>query len=205
MSGSWSEHVDELLFDGERERQRIALEAATVVVTNHRVLVFWAGGDGPSYRHADRPNVTRVSVDVESEPRRLFWMTVALFLGTGLLLVATTTDFAAAVGGVELGGGGLSGVAATLLGVVETLLVVFDITLIVVGVSLLLVAAVFSARYARSRSRQLVFRISGDDDIAVPVTDADLEAGRPETLEAAIGPESTSDTAGTATAAEESG
>lgn len=198
MSGTWSEHVDELLFDGERERQRFALEAATVVVTNHRMLVFRAGGDGSNYRHADRPNVTRVSVDVESEPRHLFWMTVALFLGTGLLLVATTTDFAAAVGGVDLGGGGLSGVAATLLGIVETLLVVFDITLIVVGVVLLLVAAVFSARYARSRSRQLVIRISGDDDIAVPVTDADLEAGRPETLEEVIGPEPTPPAAGSA-------
>lgn len=205
MSRSWSEHVDELLFDGERERQRIDLETATVVITNHRVLVFTAGGDGPTYRHADRPNVTRVSVDIESAPRHLLWMAVFLFLGTGLLVVATTTNFAAAVGGVELGGGGLTGIAATLLSFVETLLVVFDITLVVIGVVLLLVAAVFSTRYARSRSRRLVFRISGDDDIAVPVTTADLEAGRPEALEAAIGPESTSDTAGTATVAEESG
>ncbi|ELY46294.1 hypothetical protein [Natronorubrum sulfidifaciens] len=188
MSGSWSEHVDELLFEGERERQRVALEAATVVVTNQRLLVFRNESGGSNYRHADRPTVTRVSVDVESEPRHLFWMTGLLFLGTGLLVVTTTTSLAAVVGGVSLEDGGLSGIAASVLEVVETLLTVFDLSLLAAAVGLVLVATVSFARYVRSRSRQLVIRISGDDDIAIPVTDADLEAGRPETLEEAIGP-----------------
>lgn len=205
MGGSWTENVDELLFDGEREQQRVALEAATVVVTNHRVLVFRHGGDGSKYRHADRPNVTRVSVDVESAPGQLLWMTIVLLFGTGLLLVATTTNLAAAVGGVALDGGGLSGIAASALEVVETLLTVFDLSLLAGGVALVLVAAVIFIRYVRSRSRQLVLRISGDDDIQVPVTDADLEAGRPETLENVIGPESASDATDTAAAVEESG
>ena len=205
MGGSWTENVDELLFDGEREQQRVALEAATVVVTNHRILVFRHGCDGSNYRHADRPNVTRVSVDVESAPGQLLWMTVGLLFGTGLLLVATTTSLATAVGGVSLDGGGLSGIAASALTVVETLLTVFDLSLLAAGLALVLVAAVFFIRYVRSRSRQLVFRISGDDDIHVPVADADLEAGRPELLEDVIGPSSTPVADGVAPGTEESG
>lgn len=186
MLGSWSEHVDELLYDGERVQRRVDLEAATVVVTNDRVLVLTEDGSGSNYRRVTRPNVARVSIETESALGQLLWATVVLFLGVGLLVVATTYQLAAAVN--RFAGDDATGVTSSALETAETLLTAFDLTILAGGVLLMVVAAVFFARYIRSRSRRLLIRVTDDDDIALPVTDADLEAGRPAALEAAIGP-----------------
>ncbi|WP_211137167.1 ICP22 family protein [Natronorubrum daqingense] len=186
MLGTWSEHVDELLYDGERVRKRVDLESATVVVTNERVLVFTEGGNGSNYTHVDRPNVGRVSVENESELGHLVWGTIVLFLAIGLFLLAATYDLADAVDGVDPGDS--TGLAGSVIDVVETLLTVFDLTVFAAGGVVALIGAIFFVRYIRSRSRHLVLRVSGDDDIVLPVTDADIEADRPVDLHEAIGP-----------------
>ncbi len=186
MLGTWSEHVDELLYDGERVQCRVDLEAATVVVTNDRVLVFTEDGGGSNYRTVERPNVARVSVETDDAPRQLVWATVVLFLGVGLLLAAATYDLADLVAGVDVEGA--TGITGGALETVETLLTALDLTVLVAGALVALFSTVFFVRYIASRTRRLVLRISGDDDIALPVSDADLEADRTIALEEAIGP-----------------
>lgn len=186
MLGTWSEHVDELLYDGERAQKRVDLEAATVVVTNERVLVFTEGGNGSNYTHVDRPNVGRVSVENESELGHLVWGTIILFLAIGLFLLTATYDLADAVDGVDPGDS--TGLVGSVIDVVETLLTVFDLTVFAAGGVVAMIGAIFFVRYIRSRSRHLVLRVSGDDDIVLPVTDADIEADRPVDLHEAIGP-----------------
>ena len=188
MLGTWSEHVDQLLDEGERERHRVDLEEATVVVTNRRVLAFRPGEDGPNYRSVERPNVTRVSVETDSAPGRLVWAMAFLFIGLGLLLIGATTDLAGFVDGYDGATGDPTGVADGALDTVATLLTVFDLSLIAGGGFLLALAAAFLVGYARSRSRRLALRVSGGDDVELPVTDADLEADRTVALEEAIGP-----------------
>ena len=187
MSGAWSDHVDELLYEGERERRRVDLEAATVVVTNHRVLAF-ADGGGTNYRHVDRPNVRRVTVETDGRPRYLVWATALLTLGIGLLAATTRVEPGGLVESVGLEGGDPTGVADGALETVETLLVAFELAVLAGGLLALAVAALYFVRYGRSRSRRLVLRVSGDEDIALPVTDLDLERGRVTELEAAIRP-----------------
>ncbi|MXV62641.1 hypothetical protein GS429_11305 [Natronorubrum sp. JWXQ-INN-674] len=188
MLGSWSEHLEELLYEGERERRRVDLDAATVVVTNQRVIVFSTDGDAADYRHVDRPNVTRVSVETESAPRHLVWMTVLLFLGLGLLLLGSAIDLADRVTGAGPEGGDPTGVVDGLFETIQTILIAFELSIFAAGLLVLAAAAVIFGRYIGSRSRRLVLRVSGADDISVPVSDADLEADRPIDLVEAIGP-----------------
>jgi len=186
MLGSWHEHVDELLYDGERVQRRVDLEAATVVVTNDRVLLLTEDEGGANYRTVERPNVARVSVETEDSLGTLVWATLVLFLAIGVLLVAATYDLTNAVAGFDVEDA--TGVTGGALETVETLLTVFDLTVLAVGGFLLLLAVGLFVQYVRSRTRRLVLRVSGGDDIVLPVTDADLEADRTVALEDAIGP-----------------
>ncbi|ELZ21510.1 hypothetical protein C477_05511 [Haloterrigena salina JCM 13891] len=188
MQETWSDHVDQLLDEREREQHRVDLERATVVVTNRRVLAFTPDEDGPNYRSADRPNVTRVSVETDSAPGRLLWASLFLFLGLGLLLISTTVDLAGFADGYAGTTGDPTGIVDAALEALATILTVFDLSILIGGGLLLALAVLFFAGYVRSRWRRLVLRVSGDDDILLPVTDADLEAGRAVTLEEAILP-----------------
>ena len=189
MQETWSDHVDQLLDERERERHRVDLERATVVVTNRRVLAFTPDEDGPNYRSAERPNVTRVSVETDSAPGRLLWASLFLCLGLGLLLVGTTVDLASLADNYAGTTGDPTGIADVALETLSTVLTVFDLSILVGGGLLLALATLFFASYARSRTRRLALRVSGDDDIVLPVTDADLEAERTVVLEEAIGPD----------------
>lgn len=188
MLGTWSEHVDQLLYEGERVRERVDLEAATVVVTNDRVLVLTEDGDGTTYRHVDRPNVARVSVDVDSAPGRLFWAVVFTLLGTGLFVASSETDLPAAL---EDATGDVSGIVGGVLEGLETFLTVFDLSILVAAILVLTLAVLLFVSYARSRTRRLVLRVSGGEDLAIAVADADLENGRTDALRDAIGPDAT--------------
>ena len=186
MLGVWSEHVDELLYDGERVKRRVDLEGGTFVVTNDRVLVFTEGGDGPNYWTVERPNVARVSIETEDSLAPLVWGTIVLFLALGVLLLAMTYDLASLADGFDVEDA--TGIGGTALETVETILMVFDLTVLAIGVLLALIAAAFFVQYVRSRSRRLLLRVSGDDDISVPVSDDDLEADREIVLQEAIAP-----------------
>lgn len=194
MLGTWSEHVDQLLDEGERERHRVDLERATVVVTNRRVMAFTPDEEGANYRVVERPNVARVSVETDSAPGRLVWATLSVLFGTGLLLLATATDLAGLAEGAAGSTGDPTGVADAALAALATALTVFDLSILAASGLLLVVGTALFVSYARSRSQRLVLRVSGGDDVALPVTDADLEAGRAVALQEAIRPDADDDT-----------
>ncbi|OVE83379.1 hypothetical protein [Natronolimnobius baerhuensis] len=192
---AWTSHVDELLYDGERERHRLEFAHAMAVVTNHRVLVF-TDGDGPAYRHIDRPNVGRVVVDVGGEPRHLGHALVPGLLGALLLAVsalAASVDLGlrSAAESMSDGGSETTGLPSALdsaFGAAETLLSAFELGLLALGALALCGGLFFCARYARSRSRAVRLTVYGDDDITFPVADIDIENGRVTALNSAIQP-----------------
>ncbi|WP_265109256.1 hypothetical protein [Halosolutus halophilus] len=186
----WTDHVDQLLLDGEREVERIELESATVVVTSHRVFAFTPDVDGADFRAVDRPNVRNVTVDGDENRRAAGWTLASGVLGIGLLVTATLVDPTGVVDNIDADGPGpVAGVIDGALRAVETLLAAFELALLGTGFVLLALSLLFGLRYGHSRSRRLVLRIAGDDDLDLPVTDADLEAGAVPSLEEAIGPE----------------
>lgn len=187
MLGSWSEHVDELLYDGEREREHLELENATVVVTNHRVLVFTPENEGKNYRDVERPNITRITMETDSSPRQLFWASVTLLLGVGAFVAAVTYDLSALVENVDETGDPTGTVDSVLEGL-QTILAVLDISILVAGGVLVLLAGLFLARYILSREQLMLMRVSGEEDISITITDTDLAENYPVKIEKAITP-----------------
>lgn len=189
----WTDHAEQLFLDGERERDRVELDSAVVVVTTHRVLVFTPERDGTDFRTVDRPNVRNVTVETDSNWRSARWALTAGVLGGGLLAAGLLVDAAGVV--ATLSGeraGPASGAVDGLLAAVESLLTAFEFTLLGTGFVVLLVGLLFALQYARSRSRRLILWIADDENVDLSVSDGDLERGVVPALTGAIGPEATS-------------
>ncbi|QCS40984.1 hypothetical protein [Natrinema versiforme] len=187
----WREHVDELCHDGETVEHRADLEGATVVVTNQRVLAFPSDSSGPTVRHVDRPNVGTIAVETDHRLRDLCVGFVAAFVGIGLIELTRGVSFATLIPGVDLGWSESTPGATQLAGVVESAIEFLETALLLVEWGVLLggvAALALVARYIRSRSRRLVCRVHGGDDLAFAVSDADLEADAVADLERAIRP-----------------
>ncbi|AEH36224.1 hypothetical protein Halxa_1592 [Halopiger xanaduensis SH-6] len=202
---SWSDHVDQLLYGGEEQRRRLEFADATVVVTTHRVLVF-AEDDGgiasprtesemgAAYRTVDRPNVRGVTVKTGGSTSHLIRSLGPGLLGGGLVAVGTFLDASSlipAFGGSEGAdgtGGGVADVTGGVFETVATVLAAVELATVGLGALALVVAVGYLALYLRSRSRRIVLSVSGGEDIQLPITDADIEAGIVSELEAAIRP-----------------
>lgn len=198
---AWTQHVDQLLYDGEAEQHRVTFANATVVVTTQRILVF-TDGNGAAYQQVDRPNVQRVTVDTGGETRHLARAFLPGLIGSVLLAIGvglTTIDFVPNSGvdgddvqftddGTGVSVDTMSDVTNALFETVETLLTVFELGMVLLGVLSLAAATVLVGLYARSRTRTAVLRVSGDDDIEVPVRDTDIEDGLVTALKEAIRP-----------------
>ncbi|SEQ71102.1 hypothetical protein [Natrinema salaciae] len=200
----WRDHVDELCHDGETVEHRADLEGATVVVTNQRVMAFTPDAAGPNFRHVDRPNVGTVTVETTHRLGRLCAGFVVAFVGVGLLEFATDVSFATLVPGVDRDGSGpipepnaATRVVETAIEALETTLLVLEWGVLAAGVAALAVAALLAISYLRSRSRRLVLRVTGGDDLPLPVGSADLETGAVSDLERAIRPGTGSGSAST--------
>lgn len=203
---AWTDRVDQLLYDGETERRRLEFASATVVVTTHRMLVFTDDGDGkrkrdsgPPYRQVDRPNVGRVTVDTGGETRHLVRALPAgliagavLAVGVGLasvdLVPESSPEELRSGDGLGVGIDGISAAIEVAFETIETIFTVVELGALLLSAFLFAVALVCCALYARSRSRAVVVRVRGDDDVAFPVTDADLEEGRVTALKEAVQP-----------------
>ncbi|WP_247003165.1 hypothetical protein [Halosolutus gelatinilyticus] len=198
----WTDRVDQLLYDGERERHRVDLDAATIVVTTHRLLAFTPGGRGKDFRDVDRPNVRRIAVETDGNLRQAVRAIVAGLLGAGLFATASVVDASGLFGGTDLDSGGpVASAAESALEIVRTLLVAFDVGITLVGVCFLAIAVAFGVRYVKSRSRRLIVRIAGEENLDLPVTDVDVEAGRVTELANAIDPSTPASDADDAAAA----
>ena len=119
----WADRVQDLLYDGESVRERVAVDDAQVVVTSHRVLAFTPDGDGPNFRQVERPNVAGVSTGATASGallgRGVRWTAIGLVL----LGFGTVVDFGAIVGDVDLSTGGTGAVGlGGVLGAVQGML-----------------------------------------------------------------------------------
>ncbi|TMT80324.1 hypothetical protein E2L06_18985 [Haloterrigena sp. H1] len=195
----WRDRVDELCYDGERVEHRIDLERATIVVTTQRVLAFVPHTAGPDFRHVDRPNVGTVTVETSQRLAVLCAGIVAAFAGLAAVEMATSVGFSSVApaadpeGIAPLPGSGLVvGFVETVLAAVEMALVALEWSILLVGVAAFVVAVGFVGYYVRSRARLLVVRVSGGEDLVIPVSGADLESEPVADLEAAIRPGSDS-------------
>lgn len=191
----WRDHVDELCHDGETVEYRVDLEDATVAVTNQRVLALTPDASGGNFRHVDRPNVGTVTVETDEPLGRLGGAFVAAFVGVGLLEAATDVSLAGLVPGVDLEAirsapwaDGVARLAETALEAVETLLLLVEWGILLLGVAALATGVGLVGSYLRSRSRRLVCRVSGGDDLVLPVDDGGLEDDTVADLERAIRP-----------------
>lgn len=188
----WTESVDQLLLEGEHVRDRVEFASSTLVVTNHRVLAFTPDRNDADFRAIDRPNVRTVTVETGGSRRAAFRAFAVSVLGAGLVVTAALVDPTGVLDDVNAGTGTGPGddVVGESIGTLEALLVWFEVALLAGGLVFLAVALYFGARYARSRTSRLVVRVAGEDDLTVPVSDAELEDGAVPALERAIGPDS---------------
>lgn len=186
----WRDNVDQLLSEGEREQQRLELASATIVVTTHRVLAFTSAIDGADYRAIDRPNVRTVTVDDDADHRSAGRALAAGVVGVGLVGAGLIVDASGVVDslGAGNGSGPAGGVVDATLATVETLLSAFELALLGSGLVVLVLGTFFALQYSRSRSRELVLTIAGDENLVLPLTDEELEGGVVATLDAAIQP-----------------
>ncbi|MFB6140248.1 MAG: hypothetical protein ABEJ26_07415 [Halosimplex sp.] len=179
---TWAGSAEDLLFEGESIRRRVALaDGNRVVVTSHRLLAFTPERDGENYREVDLPNVTDVYAGHEGE-RNLLWQggRTALY-GVLLLAVGVFVDFGAVVptdafrqtGATgRLGMGGLLAMLQRFLSLVARL----DEFARTIGALLVLFAAFVFGVYLLTRDSVLVVGVAGDDEpVRVPAEDAALE------------------------------
>ncbi|OLZ42523.1 hypothetical protein A6E15_16830 [Natrinema saccharevitans] len=190
-AAAWTDRVEQLCDEGERIAHRADLEAATLVVTNRRLLAFTPDRGGRNFRAVDRPNVGTVAVESTD---RLAWLGLSLaaaFVGVGLLEAARAVSLGDLVP-VEPPSAPALPPVSDLVGAVRegvgTALLVLEWGAVALAVTALVLAVALFGAYVRSRSRRLVIRVSGGADLAVPVTDTAVEDGVVADLEAAIRP-----------------
>lgn len=137
----WDDHLETLLYAGERPHEQITTSETTILVTSHRVLVHTRADDSVPLQTIHRPNLTAAATTYHGPghllPRFLQAGVVGAFLlGVSLLVTPAAVSFPAVgdvpgVGGVDQ----LLGAASSLLAVLET--AAFLGGLLAVGVAVL--------------------------------------------------------------------
>ncbi|WP_436923272.1 hypothetical protein [Halosimplex amylolyticum] len=189
---AWAGSVEDLLYDGETVRRRVALGGDDrVVVTSHRLLAFTPGSDGENYRGVDLPNVTDVRAGHEGERNLLGIGGRTLVYGAVLLAVGVFVDFGAFVptdafqqtgAAGQLGMGGLLAMLQRFLDLVARI----DEFARLIGAVLVLFAVFVFGVYLVTRDRVLVVGVAGDEeDVYVPASEDALD-GAVADLEVAL-------------------
>lgn len=166
---TWRDRVDELLFDGESVRERVAVDGHELVVTSHRVLSLApVHVDGPQFRHVDRPNVADVRLEMHESLRLLGWAILLGAVGFALAFVAASFEFAAAVPDLNGGGPAMGAIDGT-IAVLESVLAAFELVLLALGLLTCAAALATFGLYLRDRERRLVVAVAGDEDLSIPL------------------------------------
>lgn len=164
-TATWSDRLDELLFDGERRLDTIALGPDRVLVTTHRLLVFSPASDGENFRAIDRPNVAGVDVRHRTGENVLPMAGKLGLVGFVVLLIALAFDPGRLTGTAGSDPASATAGAADQAGLLYTL----DGALLSVGVVLLAAALLLAGYYALARDPVIVVWIDGDEDVVLPV------------------------------------
>lgn len=169
---AWSDHVADLLFDGESVLAEATVGDGRLVVTSYRLLAYAPDAE-PRFQQVDRPNVTGVGVETAGRTDLLRRAVRPTGWGLLLLVAGSLVSFDALLAPVETPAGtGLGGVAGT-IGALQATLAALDDVLVAAGGILVAAGLALSALYFRSRARELVVSISGGRDLRLPAGDVD--------------------------------
>jgi hypothetical protein len=192
---SWSERVNELLYDGEAVREEVPVGEHEVVVTSHRVLAFTSAlPSGPNYRAIERPNVEGVTTSLDSDAgalqKAVLWGAFALVLVVGGVLFEVGSLFSIPENLQEGAVGGTGGMISAFTALLEALALV-DEAVAVLGVLLLAYAAFYGYRYRESREHVVAIGVAGDADVRLPVPDEDAQSTAARRIQQALATDTT--------------
>ena len=163
-----------LLYDGEVVESSVAVDGGRLVRTSHRLLVHTPGTDGRTLAVVQRPNVEGIRVVTSGRGGYVSPALKAVLVG-GILVAAGATvpldgmaDVAPSASGA--GATGMGGTVA-LLGSLLSAIALLDDALRVIGALALLVGVALLGLYLRSRKREVVVSVAGDDDLRVSAAD----------------------------------
>jgi hypothetical protein len=173
---AWAGSVEDLLYESERIRSEVDLEAGRVVVTTHRLLAFTPDDEGTNFRDVDLPNVTSVAGGHRGESNLVAQALRFLLYGVVLLAVGVFVDFSAFVptdafganasGAGQIGIGGFLGIMNRFIGLIAGL----DRIARILGAVLLLFSTFIFGVYLLTRDRVLVVEVAGDEDVQIPTS-----------------------------------
>ena len=178
---AWAGSVEDLLYESERVRNEVDLEAGRVVVTTHRLLAFTPDDEGTNFRDVDLPNVTSVAGGHRGESTLVAQGLRFLLYGGVLLAVGVFVDFSAFVptdafganaGATgRIGLGGFVSIMNRFIGLIASL----DRIARVLGAVLLLFSTFVFGVYLLTRDRVLVVEVAGDEDVQVPASGEEVD------------------------------
>ena len=185
----WAGTVEDLLYEGETVRRRVAVGGNEVVVTSHRLLAFTPTSDAENYRAVDLPNVADVTAGYDGEEGLLFQAGRAFLYGAVLLAVGVFVDFEAFVPtdafagtGDAVGRLGLGGMFSLMNRMLELLASLDDVAR-AIGALVVLFSVFVLAVYLLTRDRAVVVGVAGDaDDVVVPVGNTGTEVDIKQTI-----------------------
>ncbi|QLG29267.1 hypothetical protein HUG10_17780 [Halorarum halophilum] len=166
--------LTKLLYDGEVVEASVPVDGGRLVRTSHRLLVHTPGTDGRTLAVVQRPNVEGIRVVASGRGGYVAPALKAILVG-GVLVAAGATvpldgmaDVAPSASGA--GATGMGGTVA-LLGSLLSAIALLDDVLRVVGALALLVGVALLGLYLRSRKREIVVSVAGDEDLRVSAAD----------------------------------
>jgi len=178
---AWAGSVDDLLYESERVRREVDLDAGRVVVTTHRLLAFTPDDEGTNFRDVDLPNVTSVAGGHRGESTLVAQGLRFLLYGGVLLAVGVFVDFSAFVPADAFGSNASGAGAAGLGGFISAmdrfigLIAGLDRIARILGAALLLFSTFIFGVYLLTRDRVLVVEVAGEADVQVPASGDEID------------------------------
>ncbi len=179
-------NVQNLLEDGERVERELDVGPDKVVVTDRRLLAFTPTGDGPNYRHVERPNVDSVGLRVRSELGHVKNGLLYLLIGLGTVAAGLTIETDGLLGDVSTGPGASSLGVGGIIEQVATWIALVDDAIVVLGALIVLPVVYHAVSYYRSRQSVLAVGVAGEDDIDLPTAQVENPNNAVEQLRVAL-------------------
>ena len=161
-----------LLYEGEAAEAILAVDGGRLVRTRHRFLAHTPDADGRTLAVVQRPNVEDVTVATSGDGRYLSPALKAVLVG-GVLVAAGVTVPVDGMASAVPAGAGAAGIGGTLalLGRLLSVVSLLDDGLRLLGALAMLVGVALLGLYLRSRTREVVVSVAGEEDLAVPAAD----------------------------------
>ena len=168
----------ELLYAGERVEATLDVDGGRLVRTSHRLLVHTPDADGRTLAVVQRPNVEGLSAATSGRAGFVSPALKAILVGVILVGAGATVPVdGMASTAPSAGGAGATGMGGTvaLLGQLLSWLSVLDDLLRLLGALVMLVGVALLGLYLRSRRREVVVSVAGDEDLRLPAADVTAE------------------------------